>query len=133
MSSVVGLCMELEIVFRLDTVDCEPFYHGYSKICSEAQHTTGIWNFPITNINGRSAFIPFYVTPGDGFLLLGKEKLRQSYQIGPDNLIHIPGGVRNLSTVELTLETFYEDTNLEDPDSGRNYLLVIPAKLPYLQ
>lgn len=57
------------------------------------------------------------MNPGDGFLLLSDELLRQSYQLGPDNLTRIPVAVRNLSTVELILETFFEQTISDDPDA----------------
>lgn len=77
--AAVAICQSLGIPFELHPLDCEPFYHGYGKKCSEAQLTVGIWHLPVTDINGREALIPFYLTRGDGFLLLGNEILHQSY------------------------------------------------------
>lgn len=107
MLSVVTLCMPLDIYFRLDTLDSEPFYHGDSKSCSESHLTIGICNLSVTYIHVPSASIPFHTTDGDSFLLLSN-KIQHSYHLRLHNLILIPPGVRNFSTVEVIRENFLE-------------------------
>lgn len=84
----------------------------------------------MVDLHGHTAQIPFYLTRGDGFLLLGNEILHSSYQNGPENVLHIPSGVCGLSSHDLEFQTYFEPLCDEDPNAGRTYLLVIPAKLP---
>lgn len=132
-ASAVTLCHALNIAFRLEPLDCTPFFHGYGRQCSEAQITIGIWNLPVTDTCGISASIPFYITRGDGFLLLGNEILHSSYLEGPRNILRIPPNVRGISKRELLLPTFFEQISTDDPDAGRTYLLVVPSKAASFQ
>lgn len=59
----------------------------------------------ITDLKGNLVHIPFYITRGDGFLLLGSEILHQSDLYGPSNEIRIPTGVRDISDEEVLLPT----------------------------
>ena len=124
-----ALCTALNIQFKLRQMDCEPFLHGYGKDCSDAEVTTiGIWDLPVTDMSGTEAKIPFYVTRGDGFLLLGNEIFHRSYQPGPENLLVIPKGVRDLSSRRLTFKTYTEPTMSSDRDAVRTFLLVVLSK-----
>ena len=71
----MALSDALGIDFEIRPLDCEPFYHGYGMKCSEAQLVVGICKLPITDLNGVKASITFYITKGDGFLLLGNSIL----------------------------------------------------------
>ena len=109
-------------------MDCEPFLHGYGKDCGDAEVTIGIWDLPVTDMSGTEAKIPFYVTRGDGFLLLGNEILHCSYQLGLENILVVPKGVRDLSSRRLTFKTYTEPTMSSDRDAVRTFLLVVPSK-----
>jgi len=66
--------------------------------------------------------IPFYVTSGSGVLLLGNEVLHKSHLLGPENLLVILSGVRNLSKKELTMQTYSEPMSADNPDIVSTYL-----------
>ena len=74
-------------------------------------------------MSGTEAKIPFYVTRGDGFLIL-----HRSYQLGPENLLFIPKGVRDHSFKRLTFKTYTEPTVSSDRDAVRTFLLAVPSK-----
>lgn len=76
--SAVAHCEARGINFELEPLESEPFYHGYSKKCSDEQITVGIWRMQITDLKGNLVYVLFYITRGDGFLLLGNEILRTS-------------------------------------------------------
>jgi len=66
--------------------------HGYGEKCSDAKITIGIWNLPVVDINNNNVEIPFYVTEGDGVLLFGNNKLKNSTIDGGKNIITFPIG-----------------------------------------
>jgi len=96
--------------------------------CSDAQLTIGIWDLPVVDMEGTVVKIPFYITRGDGVLLLGNEILHKSYQLGPENLLVIPPGVQGISRKELSFTTYCEPTSSSDPEAVRTYLFVVPSK-----
>ena len=87
------LCGCLGIDFKLKPLDCDPFLHGYGEECSDARPTIGVWKMPVTDRDGNTAFIRFYMVTGAGVLLLGNEICRKSDVLGTKNLIQVPKGL----------------------------------------
>ena len=100
----------------------------YGMHCSEAELTIAVWDMPVKDVSGQEAKIPFYLTLGNGFLLLGNEILHQSRLLGPADLLVIPAGVRGISRTELSLQTYSEPVSLDDKDSRITYLFIVPSK-----
>lgn len=48
--SAVLLSKALGVQFILYPLDCELFYYGYGKECSETQLNIGFWKMPITDV-----------------------------------------------------------------------------------
>ena len=117
------------VQYKLEPLDAEPFWHGYGDKCSDAKLTIGMWRLPITDVHGTQALIPFYITQGDGLLLLGNEIGHKSNILGPQNKIVIPKGVRDLSDKDLTLMTFDEPISPDESEGVRTYLFVVPSKM----
>ena len=127
------LCRAMGIDFKLEPLDCQPFWHGYGEKCSDSQLTIGIWRMPITDVNGTQVLIPFYITPGYGILLLGNEICHKSNIMGSENIIIVPRGVRVLSQKELVFKTFAEPVGTEDAGGMRTYLFVVPSKTRFFK
>lgn len=118
----------MDVPLQLRPLDCDPFIHGYGEKCSEAQLTIGICDLPIVDLSSLQVQMPFYVTKGDGILLVGNEILHQSYQLGPGHLLVTPPNVGGLSSEELRFQTYTEPTSFSDRDAVRTYLFVVPSK-----
>ena len=129
MESAKILCSLLGTPFKLEKLDCAPFLHGYGERCSDAKITIGIWRLPITDQDGFSTAIPFYILPGHGILLLGNEVCSRSNIFGPQDLIEIPTGV--LSEDFDTLSTYSDSVGPEVTKGKRTYLSVVPSKVEF--
>ena len=127
--SARALGKAMGVQYKLEPLDAEPFWHGYGDKCSDAKLTIGMWRLPITDVHGTQALIPFYITQGDGLLLLGNEIGHKSNILGPQNKILIPKGVRDLSDKDLTLMTFDEPISSDESEGVRTYLFVVPSKM----
>lgn len=127
--SAEALCRAMGLEFKTRKLDCEPFMHGYGKECSEAELVYAIWDLPIKDMTGIEVKIPFFLTRGSGFLLLGNEICHQSYLLGPENMLVIPPMVRRLSQRQTSFETYTDPTASSDSQAVRTYLLVVPSKL----
>ena len=88
--ATAALCLALGTPFELGPMDCDLFFHGYGMHCSEAELTVAIWDMPVKEVSGQEAKITSYLTPSNGFLLLGNEILHQSRLLGRDKLLAIP-------------------------------------------
>lgn len=84
-------------------LDGEPFYHGYGKKFSEDELTLRVWKMPTRDLSGKSIFIPLYITKENGFLLLRSEIFHRLYQLGPENVLRIPAGVRGVSVSDFKI------------------------------
>ena len=61
MEAAKNLCSLLCLRFKLDPLDCTPFFHGYGEKCIDARITIRIWRLPVTDQDGVSTLIPFYI------------------------------------------------------------------------
>ena len=125
--SAKNLCNHLNILFKLEPLDCTPFLHGYGEKCSDAKVTIGIWRLPIVDQDGVSTSIPFYIVPGHGILLLGNEVCSQSNILGPRDLIEVPSGV--LSDDCHYFFTYSEVAGPKVTKGKRTYVSVVPSKV----
>ena len=82
----------------------------------------------MSDLSGSEVRIPFYITQGNGLLLLGNEIIHRSYQLGPENLLVIPKRVRGLSEKQFTFQTYTEPTQSGEPNAVHSHLLVVPSK-----
>ena len=97
--SAIALCLAMGLDFELEPLDCAPFYHGYGENCSDAKLTIGILRLPLEDPKGNKVKIPFYITKGDGALLLGNSILKNASILGSENIVKLPpGSVPNLHT-----------------------------------
>lgn len=62
----------------LELLAFEPFYHRYSEKFGYTKLTFFIWRLLLGDLKGNKVGIPFYVTKGDGHLLLGNCILENS-------------------------------------------------------
>lgn len=117
---------------QLRPLHCESFIHGYGRWCNEAQIALAIWDSPNVDMAGTKVKIPFYVTPGDCFPLVGNEILHKSYLLGPQNMLLITPGADDQSSKKLSLEIYSDSTDKlsnMDSESVRTCLLVVSAKV----
>ena len=120
MQYAIQLCNILGITFEIEPLDCQPFYHGYGMQCSEAQLVIGIWKLPMSYLRNTEFYLPFYIVPGDGYLLVGNNIAEKSKVLNDENLLVIPPNTQNLSTEELVLSTYHSEFH-------RTRLLVVPS------
>lgn len=71
--------------------------------------------------------ILFYTTAVLGFFLLGNEVLHKSYQLGPEKLLALPPGFREIPTQLLVFRTHTEPSF--DLKAIRTYLVVVLSKI----
>lgn len=88
-----------------------------------------IFVLPVEYSTCKEANLLFYIKIFDGFLLLGIEIFHQSYQLGPESILHIPSNVLNISEDRFILRTSFEPTVSREPHVGRTYLQFLPANL----
>lgn len=115
-----ALALALGIDFKLRDLDCQPFIHGYGPPCSKASLVFAMWDMPICDLNDKDEVTPFYITPGDGFLLLDNNVLHKSNQMGYDNILRI-----SKDSHELVFPNYTED---HDDGYLRTYLFLVPKK-----
>lgn len=120
--SASSLALALGINFQVEELDCEPFMHGYGEKCSDARITIGIWSLPLTDPSGKSFMIPFYVTKGDGVLLLGNNVLQNAVINGADNFILFPPNTFRNQEEEVSIPTFTTTDN-----NNRTHLHLVPS------
>ena len=80
--SAAALAVAMGIEFNVRELDCPPFLHGFGPDCSNPQQVIAIWDLPLTDINDIKVRIPFYITYGNGPLLLGNNILSKSNVLG---------------------------------------------------
>ena len=131
LESARNLCNLLGIPLKLDPLDFTPFLHGYGERCSDAKITIGVWRLPITDQDGVSTTIPFYIVPGRRILLLGNEVCSRSNILGPRDLIEIPSGV--LSDDCHMLSTYSESVGPKETNWKSMYLSVVPSKVAFFR
>jgi len=90
---------------------------------------SALWKLPVVDFYGNKAEIPFYITEGDGPLLLGNEVISSSNLLGEENLLVIPKGVQGISTTTLSLPTY---TTSED-HSLRTRLHIVPCVTSHMK
>jgi len=118
--SAIALSNAMGIEFALSPLDCPPFIHGYGMKCSEPKVTIGVWMIPMTDLNGISFKLPFYIVNGDGVLLLGNDVCSKSNTLNDQNLLIVPPGVGSLSDSRLALPIYNNEQ--------RTHLLIVPAQ-----
>lgn len=126
--AVGALCEAMGIDMVLRPLTGAPFLHGYGPKCSDAKITMAMWDLDVTDLTGTRVKIPFYVTEGDGFLLLDNEVVHGSDLMNSLNLMVIPPGVGNLSTKKLWFQTYHDSMTMEDANQRRTYLNIVPSK-----
>ena len=94
--SAAALAIAMGIDFVVRPLDCPPFLHGFGPKCENPLPVFGIWDLPLSDLNGIEVKIPFYLTLGDGPLLLGNKVISQSDVLGTQNLLVIPPNVCSL-------------------------------------
>lgn len=129
MKAAAALEYTMDIPFKLRKLDCDPFYPGYGRNCSEAKLAFEIWYMPIRDISNKEVQITFYITHGDGLILLGNETISNSELLGTKDHLVIPPNVNNLSDTETILETYTDG----EADSKRTYIFVFPSKTKALR
>lgn len=92
------------IDFTMEPLDCGPFYHGYGENCSDTHLTIGMWKLPLVDFNGNKVEIRFYITKGNGVLLLGNEVLSKS------DIINTKGAQRKTENYERISTWFHVRT-----------------------
>jgi len=117
------------IDFILEDLDCQPFLHGYWENCYDAELFIGIWYLPIKTLCRKGIRIKFYITKGNGLLLLGNEILHKSNLLNEQDILTIPPYVGNLSNERISIPTYSEPISLNIRDGMRTYLSIIPSKI----
>ncbi|PXF41704.1 hypothetical protein BWQ96_08589 [Gracilariopsis chorda] len=82
---------------------------------------------PVVDTLGSEPSIPFYITDGDGLLLLGNGFVDRGNLLGQDSLLTIPAGVAG--NVGLALQTYNSRFQGDSEDSIRTRLLVVPSNI----
>ncbi len=90
------MCHALKTPFKLEPLDCDPFFHGYEMQCSESKLTTGIWNLSLVDLHGIHIDMPFYLVNGDGYLQVRNMIGSKSKILNNKNLLVIPANTDNL-------------------------------------
>lgn len=105
--SAVALSLALGIEFELHELDCEPFLHGYGEQCSDSELVFTKWQLSLKDLSGTSLQIPFYITKGDGILLLGNDVLSKCNILNMQQVVKkmYPGSTPNL-TQEVIVPTY---------------------------
>ncbi|PXF45063.1 hypothetical protein BWQ96_05165 [Gracilariopsis chorda] len=86
-----------------------------------------MWDLPVVNTLGNEASIPFYITNGDGLLLLGNEFVHRGHLLVQESLLTIPLVVAG--NVGLALQTYNSRLPGDSEDSIRTKLLVISSTI----
>ena len=120
--SASALCQALGIDMELKPLDCTPFYHGYGENCSDAHIVFAIWELPVSDLYGTELRIPFYVTHGDGVLLLGNNVMSKCDLLGSENILIIPPKLLSSSPKQIYLPVY-------TTSSLRSYLNVVPSRV----
>lgn len=68
----------------------------------------------INDVGGGKVRTYFYITRGQGFLLLRNEILHRYYQLDPENLLKIPAGVWGIYGQDVVLRIYLELTNPDE-------------------
>lgn len=126
----MALCHALVIEFGLLSFHCDPFLHGYGKTRSKSQMAIGIWKPPVADVNGIKGSIQFYITRGDGFLLLGNKMLYKIYEVRLEGFVKITSGYLSICHRELHFQTCFEPTSDTNSETARTNILVAPSKFP---
>lgn len=121
-----ALCKALHIDFKLEPLDCDPFLHGYGKNCADAHITIGIWRLSLADIHGKILTIPFYITAGAGYLLVGNELLHRSNLLGPEHVLELPFPSER-SKEPFHFATYHSALPPSSNPGYRSYLLVVPT------
>lgn len=81
------------------------------------------------DVSGNGALIWFYITRGDGFLLLDNEILHQHYLQDPEDHLRIP--VRRLGKAKerIYIPVYFESTNNEESQARRTYRVAVELNL----
>ena len=113
------------IEFNVRELDCPPFLHGFGPDCSNPQQVIAIWDLPLIDINDVKVRIPFYITYGNGPLLLGNNILSKSNVLGEKNLLVIPPHVLNDTQSRVYLPIYAHGPK----GSLRTFLNVVPSQI----
>ena len=118
----MSLAISLGIIFLLSPLDCEPFYHGYGPSCADKRLVIAIWELPVTDVYGQKGKIPFYITDGNGPILLENNVISKSDLLGNDQMLVIKANTLEEGSPKLCLPTF----SAGEAHSLRTYLHVVP-------
>lgn len=108
--------------YRLQTV-----FYGWGERDCKSNLVKGIWNLPVTDINGMIVNILFYITDRDGFSLLGIELPHINWNRKVYFVSQLALGT--FMSKYLCLQTYFESTSAADLETGRTHLLVIPFSI----
>lgn len=123
----------LDVPFEIESLDCDPIVHGYDKNCNGIKTTIEIWLHLFTDNHDEDVEITFYLTFGDGFLILGNDILNHSFQGGPGNIIHITAGAPDVSAEQTYFTTYIACTSNKDRGIGRIFFPVVLSKTDHLK